>query len=166
MTIVDLESMTLPETIASIAESQIGVRETKRNGGVQIAEYQKATWLPVGSWAWCAAFVCWVVQKAIQGRTVTFKRPMTAGAWDFENWCKSVDRSVMLKKPHKGDIKRGDVICFTFSHIGVALGPPDADGNVLTCEGNTNGAGSREGDGVYKKVRHMSKIRSRIRFSG
>jgi hypothetical protein len=158
--------MTLAETIATTSESQIGVRETKKNGGDQIAAYQAATWLPVGPWAWCAAFCCWVVQKSIQGRSVTFQRPRTAGAWDFENWCRSVDNSVKLKKPHKGDIKRGDIICFTFSHIGIALGSPDEEGNVLTCEGNTNGAGSREGDGVYKKTRHISKIRSRIRFGG
>ena len=156
--------MTLAESVAEIAESQVGVRETKKNGGDQIAEYQKSTWLPVGPWAWCAAFCCWVVQKSIQGRSVTFQRPETAGAWDFENWCKSVDKSVMLKKPHKGDIKRGDIVCFTFSHIGIAIGSPDDDGNVLTVEGNTNGEGSREGDGVYKKTRHISKIRSRIRF--
>ena len=97
---------------------------------------------------------------------MTFQRPRTAGAWDFENWCKSADNSVKLKKPHTGDIKRGDIVCFTFSHIGIALGSPNEDGNVLTCEGNTNGAGSREGDGVYKKTRNISKIRSRIRFSG
>jgi hypothetical protein len=63
-----------------------------------------------------------------------------------------------------GDIKAGDVVIFTFSHIGIALGSPDKKGNVPTVEGNTNGAGSREGDGVYRKVRHVSKIRSRIRF--
>jgi hypothetical protein len=95
---------------------------------------------------------------------VTFQRPETAGAWDFENWCKSVDKTVMLKKPHKGDIKRGDIVCFTFSHIGIATLPPDSNGFISTVEGNTNGEGSREGDGVYKKTRHISKIRSRIRF--
>jgi len=72
----------------------------------------------------------------------------------------------MLKKPHKGDIKRGDIVCFTFSHIGIALGSPDEAGNLLTCEGNTNAEGLREGDGVYKKTRNISKIRSRIRFIG
>ena len=158
--------MTLAEIIATTAESQIGVRETKKNGGDQIAAYQSATWLPVGPWAWCAAFCCWVVQKSIQGRSVTFQRPETAGAWDLENWCRSVDNSVKLKKPHKGDIKRGDIICFTFSHTGIAVGSPDENGNVVTVEGNTNGEGSREGDDIYKKTRIISKIRSRMRFSG
>jgi hypothetical protein len=36
---------------------------------------------------------------------------------------------------------------------------------VQTVEGNTNGEGSREGDGVYLKRRHRSKIRSIIRFT-
>lgn len=160
-----LTDMTLSESIASIAESQIGVRETKANGGEKISEYQSATWLPVGPWAWCAAFCCYVIREAIKGRKVSFPRPQTAGAWDFERWCRGVDDTVKLRKPHKGDIKRGDLVIFTFSHIGIALGSPDSNGLVETCEGNTNGDGSREGDGVYRKRRHIDKIRSRIRFS-
>jgi hypothetical protein len=154
----------LSDELARIAETQIGVRETKNNGGESITGYQAATWLPVGPWAWCAAFVCWCVREAIKGRAVTFSRPETAGAWDFERWCREEDNSVRLRKPPMGDIKRGDIVIFTFSHIGIATGPPDVNGNVPTVEGNTNGAGSREGDGVYRKLRPLAKIRSRIRF--
>lgn len=161
---MNITTESLAESIATIAETQIGVRETKTNGGPQIASYQAATWLPVGPWPWCAGFVCWVIRAAIQGRKITFTRPETAGAWDFERWCREQDRSVMLRKPHKNDIRRGDIVIFTFSHIGIAAGPPDAHGNVPTIEGNTNGAGSREGDGVYRKLRPLTKIRSRIRF--
>ena len=155
---------TLAERITEKALSEVGVRETKKNGGPKIAEYQMSTWLPVGEWPWCAAFVCWVIKESVGLQDVTFKRPKTAGAWDFERWCREQDNSVRLRKPHMGDIKAGDVIVFNFSHIGIAVGPPDKDGNVPTVEGNTNGAGSREGDGVYKKTRHISSIRSRIRF--
>jgi hypothetical protein len=94
----------------------------------------------------------------------TFLRPETAGAWDFEKWCLSVDDSVKLHKPHKGDIRRGDIVVFTFSHIGIAVGDIGKDGIVQTVEGNTNSDGAREGDGVYRKRRHVSKIRSVIRF--
>ena len=90
---------------------------------------------------------------------------MTAGAWDFERWCRSVDETVKLRKPHMGDVKRGDIVVFRFSHIGIATGPPDADGNVPTVEGNTNAAGGRLGDGVYAKERNLTVIRSRIRFA-
>lgn len=157
---------TLPEAIASIAESQVGVRESKTNGGPQIEEYQRATWLPVGAWPWCAAFVCYVVREACKDRKHSFSLPKTAGAWDFERWCKEMDSTVMLRKPHRGDIKRGDIVVFTFSHIGIATGPPNAEGLTPTIEGNTCGAtgNQREGDGVYRKLRPLTKIRSRIRF--
>jgi hypothetical protein len=158
------EPTPLSEALALTAESQIGVRETEPNGGQRIGDYQADTWLPIGPWPWCAAFICWCVRQAIKGRVVTFLRPKTAGAWDFERWCREQDNSVRLRKPHQGDIKRGDIVVFAFSHIGIATGPPDSDGNVPTVEGNTNGAGSREGDGVYRKLRPISKIRSRIRF--
>ena len=61
--------------------------------------------------------------------------------------------------------KSGDIVVFTFSHIGIAVSSPDDDGNIATVEGNTDSAGSREGGGVYLKSRHLSKIRSRIRFT-
>ena len=154
----------LAEAVAAIAESQVGVRETKKNGGAKIAEYQRATWLPVGPWAWCAAFVCWCVRAAMGADRYTFPRPETAGAWDFEKWCLSVDDSVKLRKPHKNDIRRGDIVIFSFSHIGIVVADIDEDGMVLTVEGNTNPDGVREGDGVYRKKRHASKIRSVIRF--
>jgi hypothetical protein len=156
--------LSLAERIAAIAESQVGVRENKTNGGVKIEEYQRATWLPVGAWPWCAAFVCWAVKLGVGNTKVTFPLPQTAGAWDFERWCRSVDNTVKLRKPTMGDVKRGDIVVFRFSHIGIATGPPDKDGNVPTVEGNTNAEGGRLGDGVYAKLRNLSVIRSRIRF--
>jgi len=96
--------------------------------------------------------------------TNTFHRPRTAGAWDLENWSLKQDSSTNTKKPHRGDIEGGDVVIFTFSHVGFAVSSPDSEGYVLTVEGNTDSAGSREGGGVFLKRRHLSKIRSRIRF--
>lgn len=155
---------TLAELIAAAAESQVGVRETKPNGGDKIAEYQRATWLPVGAWPWCAAFVCFCVKTAVGNRKVSFPLPQTAGAWDFERWCRSVDNTVRLRKPTMNDVQRGDIVIFRFSHIGIATGPPNENGDVPTVEGNTNAAGARLGDGVYAKKRNLSVIRSRIRF--
>ena len=154
----------IAEQLVKIAESQIGVRETKKNGGTKIEEYQRSTWLPIGPWAWCAAFVCWCVEQTMFGEKYTFPRPETAGAWDFEKWCLSVNNSVKLYKPHGGIIKKGDIVVFTFSHIGIAVSDVDKNGIVQTIEGNTDSDGSREGDGVYRKRRHISKIRSAIRF--
>jgi hypothetical protein len=96
--------------------------------------------------------------------TPTFQRPTTAGAWDFENWSRRQDYSTSTKKPHAGDILPGDIVVFTFSHIGLAVSAP-VDGFVQTVEGNSNAAGSREGGSVVSKRRSLSQIRSRIRFT-
>jgi hypothetical protein len=162
---------TFVKEIIRIAKAEVGVREiANTNCGERVDQYKAATWLnPKKGWAWCAAFVCWVVREAMTSagvkQTKTFKRPRTAGAWDFENWSLEQDKTTNTKKPHDGDILPGDIVMFTFSHIGIAVSAPDDDGNVTTVEGNTDDAGSREGGGVYLKSRHLSKIRSRIRFT-
>lgn len=165
------KAMSFAKEIVRIAKAEVGVREIRNtNCGVRVDEYKAATWLnPKKGWAWCAAFVCWVVREAMASaevkQTKTFKRPRTAGAWDFENWSLEQDSTTNTKKPHGGDILPGDIVVFTFSHIGIAVSSPDHDGSITTVEGNTDAAGSREGGGVYLKSRHLSKIRSRIRFT-
>ena len=155
----------LGDAIARMAEGEIGVREEPKdsNRGAQVERYQAATWLEGTGWPWCAAFVCWCVRAAIGKAQVSFKRPRTAGAWDFERWAKKEGVS-FLPEPKAADIQRGDIVIFTFSHIGIATGSPVGN-TVPTVEGNTDESGSREGGGVYSKQRHISKIRSRIRLT-
>ena len=99
------------------------------------------------------------------GRKFTFARPRTAGAWDLENWSMKQDGSTWLKlNPQASDIVAGDIVIFTFSHVGLAIDSP-AKGLVQTVEGNSNAQGSREGGGVWKQTRKLSQIRSRIRFT-
>lgn len=163
-------SAKLPAEIVRIAKLEIGVEEVDgTNCGPRVNEYKAATWLPADKpWPWCAAFVCWVVRRAMiesgVPETDTFKRPRTAGAWDMENWSLKQDRSTWTRKPHNGDIDAGDIVVFRFSHIGFAVSEPDAQGFVMCVEGNTDSSGSREGGGVFLKRRHVSVIRSRIRF--
>lgn len=158
------------DNLIRIAQSEVGVEEVNgSNCGPRVNEYKAATWLPADKpWPWCAAFVCWCVLESMKAsgikETKTFKRPRTAGAWDFENWSLAQDATTWTKKPHRGDIQAGDIIVFKFSHIGIALSSPDKNGNVRTVEGNTDAAGSREGGGVFRKTRNVSQIRSRIRF--
>ena len=157
----------VPEKMVSLAREEIGVSEVDgSNCGPRVDEYKAATWLDADKgWPWCAAFICWLVREAIEGEDVKFKRPRTAGAWDFENWAKQQSTNgVELRKPTNEDIKAGDIVVFTFSHIGLAVKDADSSGYVVTIEGNTNGAGSREGGSVLEKKRHVSKIRSRIRI--
>lgn len=163
----------LPERIAKWALTKVGVREKGGpNKGPDLQPFFDAdSYDPNGSkpgddgYAWCASFVCWAVKKAMEeGGKFTFKRPTTPGAFAFETWSLAQDNSTWTKKPAGNDIQRGDLVIFNFSHIGIALGSPDSKGVFPTVEGNTNQAGSREGDGVYKKTRNISSVRSRIRF--
>lgn len=153
--------------LVTIARAEVGVEEVNgSNAGPRVNEYKGATNLPATeSWPWCAAFVCWCLREAMKGGTYTFKRPTTAGAWDFENWSLAQDNSTNTKKPVMEDIKAGDIVIFRFSHIGIAISSPDFDGFIQTVEGNTDSAGSREGGGVFQKNRKLSQIRSRIRFT-
>jgi hypothetical protein len=157
----------IPQKMIVLAREEIGVSEVDgSNCGPRVDQYKAATWLDADKgWPWCAAFLCWLLREATQDEDVAFKRPQTAGAWDFENWAKKeVANGVDLRKPTNEDIKAGDIVIFTFSHIALAVKDIDSSGYVITIEGNTNGAGSREGGSVLEKKRHVSKIRSRIRI--
>jgi hypothetical protein len=148
--------------LVEILKAEEGVREVPANSnkGKRVEEYQRATWLDGTGWAWCAAFICWGLKKLDEENPLPFARPQTAGAWDFENWAKS--QGVKLFKP-KGTIKAGDIVIFTFSHIGFAI-EDEANGQVKTVEGNTSTSGSREGGGVYVQYRKTSLVRSHIRL--
>jgi hypothetical protein len=161
----------IADEIVRIAKAEVGVEEVNgTNCGERVNEYKATTTLrPDAPWPWCAAFICWVIKEALRSTgakhpTSGFTRPFTAGAWDMENWSLRQDSTTWTRKPHHGDIKPGDIVVFKFSHIGFAISEPDDDGYVVTVEGNTDSKGSREGGGVFTKRRHISKIRSRIRF--
>lgn len=128
-----------------VYSSQIGVRElTGNNDGKQVEAYLRAVdiYQPV---AWCAAFVKWVfVACAIE---------TTGNAWS-PSW---FPVSKQVKEPQKGDVfglyfKRLKRI----GHVGFV--DEVHEDYVLTVEGNTNKAGSREGDGVYRKRRLRTQL--------
>jgi len=152
----------LARRIVELAAAEVGVREVPRNSnrGPRVEEYQRATWLDGTGWPWCAAFVCWLVRELEKDFDLPFARPRTAGAWDFERWAR--DEGVKLFKP-RARIRAGDIVVFTFSHIGLAA-DDEAHGKVATIEGNTDSSGSREGGGVYRKTRATSLVRSHIRL--
>lgn len=163
--------MKLAQKITELARFELGTEEVNgSNCGPRVNEYKAATNLPPAEeWPWCAAFICWLVREALKAtgikETATFKRPRTASAWGFEGWSLAQDATTQTRKPHGGDIKPGDIVVFTFSHIGLAISAPDKDGNVKTIEGNSNLQGSREGGAVGIHTRRLSQIRSRIRFT-
>lgn len=159
------------ETLIKVAQAEVGVKEVgSSNRGPRVDDYQRATWLEERDWgAWCAAFVCFCVEKAMGNlglrETVGFHRPQTASAFGFELWSLAQDNTTQTRKPAGSDIKRGDLVIWSFSHISIALGPPDSKGMLQTVDGNSNAKGSRTGGMVCEPVRHVSLVRSRIRFT-
>lgn len=167
------KTMKLSERLVMNALSQDWVRETSKNHGEGIEKYWEATDYPggyVNREPYCAAGICWAFREAMRECGIkeakTFKRPATARAYGFEEWAKAQDNSVMTKRWPGRDVHRGDILVFSFSHVGIATGPADAHGIVPTIEFNTGGAEtSNEGDGVARKHRKVALIRSRLRLT-
>ena len=137
--------------------SHIGVRElTGNNDGPQVEAYLRAVNLGKG-FAWCAAFVAYCYLD--NGQQI----PKSA-AWS-PSWFPA-SRVI----PHE-QANAGDVFGIYYTHLKRIghVGFIDEDwnngsGNVITVEGNTNGDGSREGDGVYRKRRSKNQIKSVSRW--
>lgn len=164
--------------LVSIAAGQLGVREEHgENRGEQIEEYQRATWLTPGPWAWCAAFTAWCLREWLESAEVRADlglgtqlaaekwRCRDARAYGWESWARK--RGVLLLT-EEAPVRAGDIVTFDFSHIGIVASDYHADLGefVQTIEGNTNADGSRDGDGVYRKRRPRSFVRRIIRIGG
>ena len=133
------------QQFADLAKTLLGVREGKQaNTGSEVTKYLKYVGVYVPA-AWCAALVCWVFKLA------GYHQPRTP-------WSPALFPSARLAR----DALKGNVIGIYFSvlkrigHCGIIV---DVRGDLIySVEGNTNVAGSREGDGVYKRVRHKRSI--------
>lgn len=133
------------EQLVTIARSQLGIKEaTGNNDGPEIEAYLAATGSKKRE-PWCAAFLSWVFSKA------GYTRPCTA-------WSPALfPASRQVKVPLPGilfgiyfpSLKR-------IAHCGII---EKVNGNfIIGIEGNTNLNGSREGIGVYRKLRHVKTI--------
>jgi hypothetical protein len=159
--------------LAKIAESQVGVRESGgSNSGAAIRKYQAATSLEPDKWPWCAAFVDWCIAEwlkdaeavawlALKVRTPEAWRPKTALAYGFLNWAKNRPNTSDILLPTE-KAQAGDIVMYTFSHVGIVIS--DNGKTIQTVEGNTNGEGSRDGDGVYFKTRNKSLVKRFVRI--
>ncbi|MCL6103090.1 MAG: CHAP domain-containing protein [Bacteroidetes bacterium] len=139
-------------------ESQLNVRETSPNRGYMVDKYLHSVGVNVPA-PWCAAFVSYNLQQ--------YKIPNPCSAWS-PNYALSKDVIYKAKKKI-ADPLPGDVVTYYYprlkrvGHVGFYC-QKDQSGYIITIEGNTNGGGSREGDGVYKKKRELSKIYAISRY--
>jgi hypothetical protein len=128
-------------------ELDLKVREkTGRNDGERVEMYLRAVNQKAGA-SWCAGFVVWVLKAA--GINTE-----NANAWAPSLFPKKrttytrgepfVAQAADLMGIYYPNLKR-------IGHVGFV--ERVLDNCVITVEGNTNGEGSREGNGVYRKRR-------------
>ena len=147
-------SNTVRDEVKRTYESQIGVREkTGHNDGVMVETYLRYCSLGKGN-PWCASFVCWTYGQA------HVMNPRSGYCPDLFSAKKVIYRRG--SKINKEPPQHGDVWGLYFPEKGrvAHVGFVDQWGEkyVTTVEGNTNEAGSREGDGVYRKRRPIRSI--------
>jgi hypothetical protein len=157
---VDQTVVNSPATpsLAAIARQFVGQREKPGNSGFLDAAFEKAMrsigW--VTGWAYCALFCKLVAKEA--GYPAWVVKLISASA--VRTWNNFKRLGMTGDKPRRDSL----VIWQTYKfgkptargHAGVL--DPERTGleTFATIEANTNGAGSREGDGVYEKVRKLS----------
>ena len=163
---IDLEDTPLVETVTEdafllkvleVAAGENGVREDPavgQNRGPRVDEYVRSTRLdPAGNpphgYPWCACFVYWCFERAAEalGRTNPCLR--TAGV--VSHWDRTTGRKILtldVQRDHSL-VRPGMVFCRSHdshSHTGIVCQVGET--GIVTVEGNTNAAGSREGDSV------------------
>lgn len=128
------------------------VREQGHNAGFWVSKFLASVGLPTG-YAWCAAFASYCLKEA------GYKGGPKSGKAAVRNWAAwAMDTHRIVEHP-----QRGDLFYWLNSdgtgHIGFVV--RNRGQFVDTISGNTNEAGSREGDGIYRKA---ISIGPRMRF--
>ncbi|WP_316814476.1 peptidoglycan-binding protein [Pedobacter nyackensis] len=129
--------------IIDIAEKEVGVRESGENTGLRVDEYN--AYVGFKKVAWCASFVSWVFGQA------GYPQPRSA-------WSPAIFPAHRIAKNPVAGMVMG--IYFPklkrIAHCGIVT---RVKGELIfSIEGNTNFNGSREGDGVYRRIRHVRSI--------
>jgi hypothetical protein len=149
------------------AEANKGVREVGKNAGPDVEKYLHCLGMTKGS-PWCAAFVSWCVMTS-RGLAKPPKWCSGSAVSLFQMSGKNAVKVTPVDADYKSKVKPGYIWSrakdataaaaarkgsWCQGHTGIVVAV-DAIG-FHTIEGNTNAAGSREGDGVYRKLHKWS----------
>lgn len=153
--LTDAQYAALPiqERALIFASAQVGKREEGKNAGPFVTRLLAAVGLGAG-FPWCASFVSFCL------KAVGFNGGPAKGRAKVRNWA-GWAKTLGIHTP---DPQRGDLFYWLndnlTGHIGFVT-EVHPNGTFMTISGNTNDAGSREGDGVYRKLYTRSP---RMRF--
>ena len=156
------ERLPLPERWLAQAKSQVGISElTGHNDGPEIDKYLEAAGKKAGSkLPYCAAGQTWCALQAGAKRENLPKFP--AGVAEWRKWATEEGRR--LSEPGRGMLGywTNPGIYGEPGHIFIIAGY--ALGVLRTIEFNTNGEGSREGDGVRERFRTLKGMKKNARW--
>lgn len=120
--------------LIAVAKGELGVIENGKynNQGVGIEKYWGATSAGSNSYniittrkgkqaapPYCAAYVCWCVQQS--GIIPEEFRPKDAYCFNWSNWANTTGKNYSLKIANPREFKKGDIVIFDISHIGIML---------------------------------------------
>lgn len=141
------------ERIMAIARAEIGTREaTGNNDGKRVEEYLATVKLRKGN-PYCAAFVSFIFNNA------GYSLPRTG--WS---------PALFPKNRLTNDILPANLFSIYFTslrrvaHVGFV--DRQKGDWVITVEANTSYSGARNGDGVFKRIRHIKTIHSFSDWTG
>ncbi len=141
------------EDVIALAAKEVGVRElTGHNDGRRIEEYLTCVGLKKGD-PYCAAYVSFIYKLA--------GYPVPRTGWSPDLF--PAKRRVKTAFP-------ADVFGIYIQALGrighCGIVEKIRHDQVYTLEANTNGSGGREGDGVYRRIRHLRSIRYFANWKG
>lgn len=116
---------------------------------------------------WCAAYVGIVCRNSC----ISYPYSGFVPNWTRDVWKAKVtfDKRKAGRSILQTEVRRGDIATIYFpnlgrdAHIFIVLGVTEK-GNIITIEGNTNPGGSRDGYGVFVRVRELWQVSKVIRL--
>lgn len=166
-----VSSAQLADKSLEIAKTQIGVKEQGNNRGLVVSQYIKTGGGTDGQ-SWCMYFVYWCYNEA--SKLLKIKNPLqrTGSCSQQLRYAKSLYSGIKVIEADnmyfnakiksgaiaifkKGTASSNDIGKLWLGHTGIVEKQIDKQTFQLI-EGNTNQAGSRNGDGVYPKIRKIN----------
>lgn len=150
------------ETVVEVAHQHLIEHPREKGGdnmGPWVRLYTKG--FEGRQWAWCAGFVCTIIEQAFKAHHSPAPFKHTVSCDDIANWNKE-----KLMRPKNGmearskGLKAGAIFLnrkteTDWVHTGIVTG--FKDDHFETIEGNTNDEGSREGYEVCARLRSYNK---------
>lgn len=157
LSVKPVDASTLQERALVQARLLLGIRESGGNNrGPKVDEIIRANGGALGE-PWCGDFVAYCYKRA-GSKAVT------------RSWAavRLLGGLAGLKKVHKRHLQPGDLVRFTFDHVGM-FERYSADGeSIVTIEGNTGDANVSDGqggEGVERKTRPLSLVADGVRVT-